>query len=433
LRGTWGASVFSGWSIGGVLTLACLLLFLGACGKSAQLPLYAWLPDAMAGPTPVSALIHAATMVTAGVYLVARLNPLYELAPAAQTVVAFTGALTALFAALCALTQTDIKKVLAYSTVSQLGFMFLAAGVGAWAWAMFHVVTHAFFKALLFLAAGSIIHALNGEQDLTRMGGLRRRLPITFWTMLSGALALAGLPFTSGWFSKDGILEAVLERAATPGGELFFGLLYAMGTAAAFCTAFYIFRLVSLAFFGRSRLPSEVQAHEAPPVMTAPLLLLAVLACGAGLAWGAGNRFTGFLAGEAARAESHGGAATLNLVLTSCVAVGGAAAAFFVYAGRSYVPNPAAGANPLVRVVWNRFYLDRFYMQVVTPVFELAAELLYLSVDVLLLDTLLVAGLGGLTKLCGAGLRALHTGLTNAYAAGALIGALLLLYWLLRN
>src|ERR1700690_2036732 len=280
-----------------VLTAAALLLFVGACGKSAQIPLYVWLPDAMEGPTPVSALIHAATMVTAGVYMVARSNAVFVLAPKAMLVVAIIGALTALFAASIGLVQNDIKRVLAYSTVSQLGYMFLALGVGAFAASVFHVFTHAFFKALLFLGSGSVIHAMSGEQDMRNMGDLRGRIPTTYKTMFVGMLAIAGIPGFAGFFSKD---EILWQTWASEGGAHRF--LWYIGYATALMTAFYMFRLMYLTFHGRPRMSHEAEhhIHESPLSMTAPLVALALCAIGAGwLGWphslGGSDRFTKFL------------------------------------------------------------------------------------------------------------------------------------------
>ncbi len=256
----------------GVLTTICLLLFAGAIGKSAQLPLYVWLPDAMEGPTPVSALIHAATMVTAGVYMVARMNPLFSRAPAAMLAVAIVGAVTAFYSATIGLVQTDIKKVLAYSTVSQLGYMFLACGVGAYTAGIFHLMTHAFFKGLLFLAAGSVIHAMGGEQDMMKMGGLRKKIPATYWTMFIGTLAIAGIPGFAGFFSKDAILEAAKDG---PHANL---ILWLLGVVGAGLTSFYMFRLVFLTFFGKPRYDEhKVHVHESPKNMTVPLMVLAFL------------------------------------------------------------------------------------------------------------------------------------------------------------
>src|SRR5713226_7514127 len=256
----------------GVLSTMALLLFIGATGKSAQIPLYVWLPDAMEGPTPVSALIHAATMVTAGVYMVARSSALYQLTPQTSTIVASVGAFTAILAASIALVQNDIKRVLAYSTVSQLGYMFLALGVGAYWVAVFHLFTHAFFKALLFLGSGSVIHALGGEQDMRHMGGLKDRIPITHWTMFMGSVAIAGIPGFAGFFSKD---EILWQAYSSPMGS---GALYTVGLVTAGLTAFYMWRMMSLTFYGESRVKSGVMGHihESPISMTAPMTLLAV-------------------------------------------------------------------------------------------------------------------------------------------------------------
>src|SRR6202162_3505747 len=280
-----------------IITAATLLLFIGACGKSAQIPLYVWLPDAMEGPTPVSALIHAATMVTAGVYVVARSNALFVLAPKSMLVVAIVGALTAIFAASIGLVQNDIKRVLAYSTVSQLGYMFLALGVGAFSAAVFHVFTHAFFKALLFLGAGSVIHGVGGEQDMRKMGGLRKYMPWTFWTMLIATLAISGIPPFAGFFSKD---EILWQTWTSEGGA--YRALWFIGYVTALMTAFYMFRLIYLTFSGRPRMSHDVEhhIHESPASMTMPLVLLAVCSLFAGfLGWprslGGSDRFASFL------------------------------------------------------------------------------------------------------------------------------------------
>ena len=427
---TAGARIFPGWTYSAAITLACILLFVGACGKSAQLPLYAWLPDAMAGPTPVSALIHAATMVTAGVYMVARLNPLFSLSPTAMMVVSIVGAATALFAALIGLTQTDIKKVLAYSTISQLGYMFLAAGVGAYSLAIFHVVTHAFFKALLFLGAGCVIHALAGEQEMAKMGGLRKKMPVTFWTMLIGALALSGIPFTSGWYSKDAILAAVLNEGRE--GHAAMGYtLYGLGVAAAFCTAFYTFRLISLTFFGKPRATEEVQAHihEAPRVMTIPLAILAAGALLAGALWqGPLPTFLGQEGIERRFEHVH----WLNLACTTVAALAGVGLALVLYVRQARVPHPETSRRFLVKLSWNKFYIDDFYTKVVGYLFALGADVLHLVVDILLIDTLLVRGTAWTAEIGGRALRLLHTGFVNGYALGILGGAVVLLYWLLR-
>ena len=280
-----------------VITAACLLLFVGACGKSAQFPLYVWLPDAMEGPTPVSALIHAATMVTAGVYMVARSNALFVLAPNAMKTVAIIGALTAIFAATIGLVQNDIKRVLAYSTVSQLGYMFLALGVGAFAAGVFHVFTHAFFKALLFLGAGSVIHAMSGEQEMQHMGGLHKKIKTTFGTMLIATLAISGIPGFAGFFSKDAILWETWSRE---GGA--YRYLWYIAFLTALMTSFYMFRLIYLTFFGKPRMNHEVEhhIHESPKTMTVPLVILAICSVGAGFlglphSLGGSNRFEKFL------------------------------------------------------------------------------------------------------------------------------------------
>src|SRR5271163_3334183 len=294
------------------ITAATLLLFVGACGKSAQIPLYIWLPDAMEGPTPVSALIHAATMVTAGVYMVARSNALFVLAPTSMKTVAIVGALTAIFAASIGLVQNDIKRVLAYSTVSQLGYMFLALGVGAFAAGVFHVFTHAFFKALLFLGSGSVIHAMSGEQDMRNMGGLQRRIPTTYKTMLIATLAIAGIFPFAGFFSKDEILWQTWTKESDA-----YRLLWFIGYATALMTAFYMFRLMYLTFYSPSRMSHEVEhhVHESPKSMTVPLVILAICSIGAGwLSWphslGGSDRFTTFLepvfAGEARVLQEEG-------------------------------------------------------------------------------------------------------------------------------
>jgi NADH-quinone oxidoreductase subunit L len=358
------------------MTLVCLCLFLGAVGKSAQVPLYVWLPDAMAGPTPVSALIHAATMVTAGVYMVARCNVLFRLSPDALLVVAVVGGFTALFAATIGLVQNDIKKVLAYSTVSQLGYMFLACGVGAFAAGMFHVVTHAFFKACLFLGSGSVIHALGGEQDLRRMGGLSRKIPITYATFLTATLAIAGVPLLAGFFSKDAILAAVFEshfaRAPWLPRVLWSAALFTAGL-----TAFYMFRLVSLAFYGgfRGTPEQEAHVHESPRSMTVPLVILAFLSIVGG--WvgipiiRGGDRIGEFLAPvipalAGQHATEHHPAVSLELALMAAsvgAAMIGLLLAWRWYAkGEGRVPAALAARYPrLYRTLENKYFVDEAY------------------------------------------------------------------------
>ena len=358
------------------MTLVCLCLFLGAVGKSAQVPLHVWLPDAMAGPTPVSALIHAATMVTAGVYMVARCNVLFRLSPDSLLVVAVVGGFTALFAATIGLAQNDIKKVLAYSTVSQLGYMFLACGVGAFVAGMFHVLTHAFFKACLFLGSGSVIHALGGEQDLRRMGGLARKIPVTYATFLVATLAISGVPLLAGFFSKDAILAAVFE-AHFPRAPWLPKLLWMAALFTAGLTAFYMFRLVSLAFYGTFRGTAEQDAHvhESPKSMTVPLVILAFLSIVGG--WigipmlPGGDRIGRFLAPvvpalAGARPAEHAPAVSLEVALMAAsvgIAMIGLLLAYLWYAkGDGRVPARLAARFPAVyRSVENKYFVDEAY------------------------------------------------------------------------
>jgi NADH-quinone oxidoreductase subunit L len=373
-----------------IITAATLLLFVGACGKSAQLPLYVWLPDAMEGPTPVSALIHAATMVTAGVYMVARSNALFVLAPKSMLVVAIVGALTATFAASIGLVQNDIKRVLAYSTVSQLGYMFLALGVGAFAAGVFHVFTHAFFKALLFLGAGSVIHAMSGEQNMRNMGDLGHRIPITHRTMFIATLAIAGIFPFAGFFSKDAILWETWSRE---GGA--YRLLWGIGYFTALMTSFYMFRLMYLTFHGRPRMSHDAEhhIHESPLSMTAPLVVLAICAIVAGwLGWphslGGSDRFTKFLepvfAGEAQVLEQQGRAGQLAagekeeehnttgewaLMGLSLAAAGlgwGMAWRSYRHADKNYTEPIAVAAPPVYNTLLNKYYVDEAYDYVFT-------------------------------------------------------------------
>jgi NADH-quinone oxidoreductase subunit L len=367
-----------------VITMAALLLFVGACGKSAQLPLYVWLPDAMEGPTPVSALIHAATMVTAGVYMVCRSNALFVLAPEAMKVVAIIGALTAIFAASIGLVQNDIKRVLAYSTISQLGYMFLALGVGAFAAGVFHVFTHAFFKALLFLGAGSVIHAMSGEQDMRFMGGLAKRIPITHWTMFFATLAIAGIPGFAGFFSKDEILWQSWAKDTSA-----YHVLWIIGWVTAAMTALYMFRLMYLTFHGRPRMEHEVEhhIHESPRSMTVPLIILAFFSIFAGYlglphSLGGSDRFGAFLApvfapeakvlqaqapeqlaAGAEQAEHTSGTEYALMFLSVAVAFGGWGLAwkFYRHADRGYVEPIASVAPPAYQLLMNKYYVDEGY------------------------------------------------------------------------
>ncbi len=350
-----------------LLTFATLALFVGATGKSAQIPLYVWLPDAMAGPTPVSALIHAATMVTSGVYMIGRLNFLYTLTPFTLEVVAAVGCLTALFAATIGIAQNDIKKVLAYSTVSQLGYMFLAMGVGAYTAGIFHLLTHAFFKGLLFLASGSVIHALSGEQDMRNMGGLRKFLPITYKTFLIGALAIAGIPPLAGFVSKD----EILFLTADSGGWGW--VLWSVGFITAGLTAFYMFRLIFMTFFGEYRGSDETKSHihESPAVMTVPLIVLALGSIFMGfLGWpeflGGGNIIASWLAPvfHSSHGGHHLGEVHEWLLMTASVAlaVGGIAAARYLYIRRTDLPAKISTAFPRIyNLLLNKYFVDELY------------------------------------------------------------------------
>lgn len=420
------------WSFAALITLTCLCLFVGATGKSAQIPLFVWLPDAMAGPTPVSALIHAATMVTAGIYMVCRLHPLFALSPTALGVVAFIGALTALFSALIGLTQLDIKRVLAYSTVSQLGYMFLGLGTGMFSLGIFHVLTHAFFKALLFLGSGSVIHAMSGEQDMRKMGGLRSKLPITFATMFVGGLALAGVPLFSGWYSKDEILGSTLALGQH---NTLYLICYILGAAAAACTAFYTFRLIFLTFFGENRASDEVQhhIHESPWTMLFPLVVLAILSVFGG--WMFSGLFVehpdSALAINNIKAHSES-AHTINLIVTGVVALAGIAFAAFRYGKGQNVPNPDASKNPLYKASLNKFYVDEIYDALIVFPFRVCSELAHWIIDVLFIDGL-VTGSAYLVAAISNSLRKMQTGLLNQYAFAILSGALAMLVYLLMK
>jgi NADH-quinone oxidoreductase subunit L len=401
-----GALAAGGFVVGApVLTAIGLLLFVGATGKSAQIPLYVWLPDAMEGPTPVSALIHAATMVTAGVYMVTRHNAIYQMAPFALEVVAVIGALTAIFAATMGLLQNDIKRVLAYSTISQLGYMFLACGVGAFAAGIFHLMTHAFFKALLFLGSGSVIHALSGEQDMRKMGALWGKIPATAKTFVIGAVAIAGIPPLAGFFSKDEILGKAFEHSP---------LLWTIGFLTAGMTAFYMFRLVNMTFFGTSRVPPDVEhhIHESPRTMTVPLLVLAGLSViGGWIGWpaalGGSNRFEHFLepvisrpmAEHAEAAATHASAMEYLLMLASiAIALAGIWLARLLYLQRAELPDKIAASWPrLYRLVYNKYYVDQIYdAMFVNRAKDLGTTLG--AFDTSVIDGLGVDGAGWLTR-----------------------------------
>jgi NADH-quinone oxidoreductase subunit L len=431
----------------GPISVITFLLFVGATGKSAQIPLYIWLPDAMEGPTPVSALIHAATMVTAGVYMVGRNAVLFSHAPETLAIVAVVGATTALMAGTIGLVQNDIKRVLAYSTVSQLGLMFLAMGVGAYAAGIFHLYTHAFFKALLFLGSGAVIHALAGEQDLRRMGGLRRELPLTYWTFVIGALAIAGVPGLAGFFSKDEILFRTFAGGHT--------LLWAVGMMTSLLTAVYMFRLVFLAFHGERAHAAPGAAalhddahgrlHDAPPAMALALIVLAVGSAAAGYvglphALGGNNRLERFLAPSfTVGAEEHAVEASesLELVLmgvSSLVALGGIGiAVFFFLRNRDAADHMAARFGAVHRLLSNKYYVDEIYdTTIVQPIRILSEDGLWKRVDVRGIDGA-VNGVGetvgGLSDL----LRRLQTGSVRASAASLFAGVVLVLgYYLWR-
>jgi NADH-quinone oxidoreductase subunit L len=410
---------------GGILTATALCLLIGAIGKSAQLPLYVWLPDAMEGPTPVSALIHAATMVTAGVYMIARTHFLFDRSPLALTVVAIVGAATALFAATIGLVQTDIKRVLAYSTVSQLGYMFLGCGVAAYSAAIFHLMTHAFFKALLFLAAGSVIHALDGEQDMRKMGGLRKHLPITFWTMTAAVFAIAGFFPFAGFFSKDAILYAAFAQGGL--GIVF----WFIGLVTALLTAFYMFRLWYMTFFGESRSP-DIHPHESPWSMLAPLVLLAVLSvCGG---WIGIDRFSNFLAPSVGE-HPLAGSAQLEIGL-SILAVLVAALGWFI-ADRLYRKHPDSPARIAAAVpagyslLAHKYYVDEIYnLLIVKPILLTSKFILEWVVDFAILGGLAWL-LAGIAQLGGAILQRWQSGNLRSYAAWLALGAAALLLFVL--
>jgi NADH-quinone oxidoreductase subunit L len=409
-----------------------LLLFMGACGKSAQVPLHVWLPDAMEGPTPVSALIHAATMVTAGVYMVARSHVIFERSGVALDVVLWTGVVTALFAASVGLVQTDIKRVLAYSTVSQLGYMFAGVGLGAYAIGIFHLLTHAFFKALLFLGAGSVIHGLGGEQDLRRMGGLAPRMVVTTITMTIGAAGLAGFPGLAGFFSKDEILAAAFHANRAVWALLLLG---------AFMTAFYTFRMIFLAFLGAPRMSKEVahHVHESPPTMTVPLIVLAALTIIAGWVLGVpsedGTRFQRLLGSvfPLHAGEHGGGTAIMLLVLSVIVVVAGILLAWFVYGAAPVRADEIGRPRTVVhRLLLNAWYVDWLYDRaIVRPLFALSAFFAQLF-DTRVVDGA-VNGLGRAVAAWAQSLRRLQTGYVVNYALTMLAGAVAIVGFLLAR
>ncbi len=432
----------------GVLTWICLLLFAGAIGKSAQLPLYVWLPDAMEGPTPVSALIHAATMVTAGVYMVARMHALFSRAPIAMLVVAAVGAITAFYAATIGLVQTDIKKVLAYSTVSQLGYMFLGCGVGAYAAGIFHLMTHAFFKGLLFLAAGSVIHAMSGEQDMRSMGGLRKQIPVTYWTMFIATLAIAGIPGFAGFFSKDEILDA-----AGSGSNAHI-TLWLLGLAGAGLTSFYMFRLIFLTFFGKPRFDEhKVHVHESPRSMTVPLMILALLSIVGG--WlaaphliGGPDRFEQFLhpvfasygvqagieqgtslAGAAGEAGGISPSPAMELLhaLTGppvVLAIIGLLLAWWFYIRKPDAPKKLAeSAHGIYKLLLDKYDVDEIYAAlIIRPFLWISTNMFWHVVDERVIDGT-VNGVATVAREVGRKAREIQSGNARSYATWVVIGA----------
>jgi len=431
----------------GVVSAIALLLFIGATGKSAQIPLYVWLPDAMEGPTPVSALIHAATMVTAGVYLIGRNAVIFTHAPEVMTIVAVIGTATALWAGAVGMVQNDIKRVLAYSTVSQLGYMFMAMGVGAYAAGIFHLLTHAFFKALLFLGSGAVIHALAGEQDLRHMGGLKKELPITYWTFLVGALAIAGVPGLAGFFSKDEILYRTFA-AGHP-------MLWTVGAITSLMTAFYMFRLVFLAFHGERRepvahathdthaahAPHASHLHDAPRAMAMPLIVLAIGSVLAGYlnvpaALGGTAFLEHFLEPSlhvpvvegmhgAAEHASHGLEMTL-MIVSSLIAVAGIGIAAFLYLKRPAIPEAMAARFPgAYRFLVNKGYIDELYDAVVVQPIKSLSEHVLWKADATVIDGA-VNGMGQIVAESGAVLRQMQTGSLRMYAVSVLFGAVMI-------
>ena len=398
--------------------IATFALFIGACGKSAQIPLYTWLPDAMAGPTPVSALIHAATMVTAGIFMISRMNFLFDLTPEVQNIIAIVGAITALVAATIGLVQNDIKKVLAYSTVSQLGLMFLALGLGAYEVAIFHVITHAFFKACLFLGSGSVIHALHGEQDMRKMGGLKKVMPITYITMLVSSLAISGIPLFSGFFSKDEILLVAFHHNI---------LLWIVASVASIMTAFYMFRLMFLTFSNTFRGTDEQKhhLHESPTLITFPLIILAILATVGGLisipehSWL--NEYLIPIVPKLATTEHHLGMTEYTLMTIAVIgALAGIVVALVKYKIQNTVPGEDAEITGMAKVLYNKYYVDEFYTAIIVkPINGLARFFRdYIETSI----SSLVFGLGKATTELSFYGRKLHNGSIGFYLFAFVIG-----------
>jgi len=411
-----------------VVTAIALLLFIGAMGKSAQIPLYTWLPDAMAGPTPVSALIHAATMVTAGIFMVTRSNVFYSISDTAGMVVAVVGAATALFAATIGLLQNDIKKILAYSTVSQLGLMFLGLGVGAYSSSVFHVTTHAFFKALLFLGAGSVIHAMGGEQDIRKMGGLKGHIKITFLTMLIGTIAISGIPPFSGFFSKDEILAHVYEHNK---------VLWLVGMITSMLTAFYMFRMMFVTFWGKFRgtHSQEHHLHESPSTMTIPLIVLAILsvlggALGLPEFWGTPNWMHHWLDEIIIRKNPSILHHDTEWTLMGLAVAGAVAVIYFAH--MMYNKNKVLPAEkeeqlkPWQRLIYNKYWIDELYDAIVRKPLDLISEIFHKFLDIAMIDGI-VNGVGMAVKGIGSGVRLLQQGNIGFYVVSMVLGAAFIL------
>ncbi len=415
-----------------LLSVICICLFIGAMGKSAQFPLHVWLPDSMEGPTPISALIHAATMVTAGIFMVARMSPLFELSETARSIVLVTGGITALFMGLVALTQFDIKRVVAYSTLSQLGYMAVALGASAYSAAMFHLMTHAFFKALLFLAAGSVIIALHHEQDMRRMGGLKQYMPLTYWTMLIGAIASAGIPPLAGFFSKDAIIEAV-HHSETPGAVF----AYLCVLSCVFVTATYTFRLVFMSFHGAPRFDAAHPPHESPAGVTGPLVLLAIPSVASG--WVIGYIVFGDYFQDSvleAQRDYHGLLAYTVHGLESApfwLALAGIVTAWYLYLKNTSLPKRIAVAlGPLYAIVERKYGFDELYGWLFAGGARLVGRGFWKGGDQAVIDGLMVNGSARVVGWFSGVVSLLQSGMIYRYASAMLIGVVVLTYWFLR-
>ncbi len=442
----------------GTVTAITILLFVGACGKSAQIPIYVWLPDAMEGPTPVSSLIHAATMVTAGVYMVARCNILYSMAPISMAIVAIVGVATAIFTASIGFCQNDIKKVLAYSTISQLGYMFLGVGVGAYSAGIFHLMTHAFFKGLLFLGAGSVMHALSGELDMRKMGALRKKIPYTFWTFFIATLAIAGIPGLSGFFSKD---EILWQAFSSSHGHF---ILWGVAAIAAGMTAFYMFRALFMTFFGQSRVDEHVahHVHESPKIMTVPLMVLAVLSIIGGYigvphVLGGANHIHEFLApvlgGGAEPAKAHAGITLISqawasggegaghlatwefpmMVISVVIALIGIGIAYLFYVKNPALPKLVAEKwKGLYKLVFNKYYVDELYEILFINSLKNLGTALWKGFDDFVIDAT-INGIAYFIGLISGTIRKMQTGLVQNYAFSMVIGGIVLVaYYIAR-